>query len=60
MMLEVLNKLLADKELMKEPVAFATVSALKKFVEDGGKLSMLSWFKGLNFELWEREEEEAA
>jgi len=55
MLLDILNKMLDDKEAMQHPVAYATVMALKQYVEQGGKLSNLPWFKGLNLELLEEQ-----
>ena len=48
---------LENDELMQHPVAYATITALQEFVDNGGKLSELPWFKGLNFELLESESE---
>jgi hypothetical protein len=58
--LEVLGEMLEESEIKGEPVAYALVSALKEFIEGGGRLSELSWFDGLNFGVWERNKAQAA
>ena len=52
-MLTIINELMKSEQYQKNPVARAAIVAFKKYIEQGGKLSALPWFKGLNFEIME-------
>ncbi|MDR2192762.1 MAG: hypothetical protein LBO62_07805 [Endomicrobium sp.] len=49
------SAMFADEERMKCPVSKALILSLEEYVNLGYKLSELSWFRGLNFEVLEKD-----
>lgn len=48
--LNALNFLMCDYESNGDVFAFCFLSALKQYYQEGGRLSDLTWFNGLNLD----------
>lgn len=58
--IQALENLIAKAQQEKDGIALAVLLSFKEYVENGGKLSNLTWFNGLNMEELEEVYREAA
>ena len=58
--IQALENLIAKAEKEQDNMALVILLSFKEYVENGGKLSKLTWFNGLNMEELETKHREVA